>query len=291
MKPVAVAVLGRGVVDPDSPVIAADDSALARGQAAFETLRVYGGRAFGIDEHLARLRASAARMELPDVAREDLEALAQQALAASGLHDAALRFYWTGGRDGARTATALATVTPIPDDLETLRARGIRVVSLDLGIDHAARARSPWLLGGVKSTSYAVHVAALAEARRRGADDAVLLASDGMVLEGATSNVWWVAGERIRTPGLELGILAGVTRSHLLRLGRDLGYTMEEGAWPLDDVLAATEVFLSSSVREVIGAVAVDGRTMGDGHPGPVAMALQAALRSEATLGGRSSGA
>ena len=91
MKPVAVAVLGRGVVDPDSPVITADDSALGRGQAAFETLRVYGGRTFALDEHLARLRASATRMELPDVSREDLEALALQALAASGLQDAALR--------------------------------------------------------------------------------------------------------------------------------------------------------------------------------------------------------
>ena len=283
MKPVAVAVLGRGLVDPDSPVLAADDAGLARGQAAFETLRVYGGRTFALAEHLERLRASAVRMDLPDVPREALEELAAMALEASGLQDASLRFYWTGGRDGAREATALATVTPIPDDLEQLRARGIRVVSLDLGIDHAAKARSPWLLGGVKSTSYAVHVAALAEARRRGADDAVLLASDGTVLEGATSNIWWATADRIRTPGLELGILAGVTRTHLLRLGRALGYTMEEGGWPLDDVLAASEVFLSSSVREVVGAIAIDGRAVADGRPGPIALALQAALRGEAT--------
>jgi 4-amino-4-deoxychorismate lyase len=283
MKPVAVAVLGRGVVDPDSPVIAADDSALARGQAAFETLRVYGGRTFALDEHLARLRASASRMDLPDVPQADLVQLAEQALAASGLQDAGLRFYWTGGRDGARTATALATVTPIPDDLETIRDRGLRVVSLELGIDHGARARSPWLLGGVKSTSYAVHVASLAEARRRGADDAILLASDGSVLEGATSNVWWVTGDRIRTPGLDLGILAGVTRSHLLRYAAVEGYAVEEGAWPLDDLLAADEVFLSSSVREVVGAIDVDGQCVGDGRPGPVARALQAALRAEAT--------
>ena len=67
MKPVAVAVLGRGLVDPDSPVLAADDVALARGQAAFETLRVYRGRAFALGEHLDRLVASAARMELPAV--------------------------------------------------------------------------------------------------------------------------------------------------------------------------------------------------------------------------------
>ena len=286
MRPVTVAVLGRGLVDPDSPVLAADDAGLARGQAAFETLRVYAGRTFALDEHLERLRASAVRLELPDVPREALEDLAAMALDASGLRDASLRFYWTAGRDGTHEATALATVTPIPGDLEEMRARGIRVVSLDLGVDHAARARSPWLLGGVKSTSYAVHVAALAEARRRGADDAVLLASDGTVLEGATSNIWWATGDRIRTPGLDLGILAGVTRSHLLRVGRDLGYSMEEGGWPIADVLAAAEVFLSSSVREVIGAIAIDGRTVGDGRPGPVASALQAALRTEATRGG-----
>ncbi|MCY7419844.1 MAG: aminotransferase class IV [Chloroflexi bacterium] len=285
MTPVAVAVLGRGLVDPDQPVLAADDAALARGQAAFETLRVYGGRTFALDEHLERLRASAARLELPDVSRDALEGLAALALDASGLQDAALRFYWTGGRDGARQATALATVTPIPGDLEEVRARGLRVASLELGIDHAARARSPWLLGGVKSTSYAVSVAALAEARRRDADDALLLASDGTVLEGATSNVWWVAGDVVRTPGLELGILAGVTRSHLLRLATDLGYAVQEGGWPLHEVRAAAEIFLSSSVREVVGVVGVDGQVVGGGRPGPVALALQAALRAEATRG------
>ena len=264
-------------------MLAADDAGLARGQAAFETLRVYGGRAFALGEHLDRLAASAARLELPAVERGSLEELAALALRGSGLEDAALRFYWTGGRDGERTATALATVTPIPGDLEAMRARGLRLVSLELGIDHAARARSPWLLGGVKSTSYAVHVAALAEAKRRGADDALLLASDGTVLEGATSNAWWANGDRIRTPGLDLGILAGVTRSHLIRLATELGYNVEEGGWPLPDVLAATEIFLSSSVREVVGAISIDGLVVGDGRPGPVATALQAALRAEAT--------
>jgi 4-amino-4-deoxychorismate lyase len=285
MRPVAVAVLGRGLVDPDSPVLTADDAGLARGQAAFETLRVYGGRTFALGEHLDRLTASADRLDLPSVERGALEELAALALAASGLEDAALRFYWTGGRDGERTATALATVTPIPEGLEAVRSAGIRVVSLELGIDHAARARSSWLLGGVKSTSYAVHVAALAEARRRGADDALLLASDGLVLEGATSNVWWAKGDLIRTPGLDLGILAGVTRSHLIRLAADLGYLVEEGGWPLAEVAGATEVFLSSSVREVVGAVELDGQPVGDGRPGPVATALQAALRAAATSG------
>lgn len=282
MRPVAVAVLGRGVVDPDTPVLTADDAALARGLAAFETVRVYGGRIFALDEHLARLRTSAERLGLPEVTEADLRGLATDALAASGLTEAGLRLYWTGGRDGG-SATAIATVTAVPPDTEGVRSRGLRVASLELGIDREVRARSPWLLAGVKSTSYAVHVAALAEAARRGADDALLLATDGTVLEGATSNVWWRRGEVLRTPGLATGILAGVTRAHLLRLAPRVGFRVEEGAWPLAEALAADEVILSSSVREVVGVIDIDRRPIGDGRPGPAAAALQAALRAEAT--------
>lgn len=284
MRPVAVAVLGLGVVDPDAPVLTADDAALARGLAAFETIRVYAGRVFALDEHLARLRGSAERLGLPDVADGDLRDLVADALAASGLAEAGLRLYWTGGRQGAG-ATAIATVTPVPSDTEALRSRGLRVASLELGVDREVRVRSPWLLAGVKSTSYAVHVAALAEAARRGADDALLLATDGTVLEGATSNVWWRRGGVLRTPGLETGILAGVTRAHLLRLAPGVGYRVEEGAWPLDEVLSADEVILSSSVREVVGVVDIDGKVVGGGVPGPAARALQTALRAEATRG------
>lgn len=282
MRPVAVAVLGRGVVDPDTPVVTADDAAVTRGLAAFETVRVYGGRIFALDEHLGRLRGSAERLGLPDVATEDLERLADEALAASGLADAGMRFYWTGGREGAG-ATAIVTVTPVPPDTEAIRARGLRVVSLELGVDREVRMRSPWLLAGVKSTSYAVHVAAVAEAARRGADDALLLATDGTVLEGAMSNAWWLRGQVLRTPSLDTGILAGVTRAHLLRLAPTIGLRVEEGVWPLSDVLAADEVILSSSVREVVGVTEVDGRPVGEGRPGPAARALQAALRAEAT--------
>ncbi len=281
MRPVAVAVLGRGVVDPDTPVITADDAALARGLAAFETVRVYAGRIFALDEHLARLRASAERLALPDVAQADLERLAREALTASGLADAGVRLYWTGGREGGG-ASAIVTVTPVPPDTEAIRARGLRVASLELGIDHVVRMRAPWLLAGVKSTSYAVHVAAVAEAARRGADDALLLATDGTVLEGAMSNVWWLRGDVLRTPGLDTGILAGVTRAHLLRLAPGIGYRVEEGVWPLAEVLGADEVILSSSVREVVGVVDLDGRRIGDGRPGTAARALQAALRAEA---------
>jgi 4-amino-4-deoxychorismate lyase len=298
VRPLALAVLGRGVVDPDEPVLTVDDVALTRGQAAFETLRVYNGVAFALPEHLDRLAQSAARLELPPVDRDALTQLAALALAAAArtldaasltaaTPDLALRFYWTGGREGEGRATGICLVSPVPAGFDELRQRGLRAVSLDLGVDVVSRARSPWLLGGVKSTSYAVNIAARSEALRRGADDALLLAADGTVLEGATSNVWWRSGDALRTPALELGILAGVTRTHLLVLGAELGYAIEEGSWPLTELLAADEVLLSSSLREVVPVVSVDGQPIGAGVPGTAAASLQTGLRTLAAGAGR----
>jgi 4-amino-4-deoxychorismate lyase len=173
-------------------------------------------------------------------------------------------------------------VSPLPLSHDELRARGIRLITLQLGLDPDERATSPWLLGGVKSTSYAVNMAAEAEARRRGADDALFLASDTTVLEGPVTNVWWWSDATLYTPSLELGILAGVTRSQILESAAALGYEIEEGRYPLERLAAADEVFTSASVREILPVVEVDGRPVGGGRPGPTAAALQRALREAA---------
>lgn len=275
MTLLAVAVAGRGLADPDEPVLHADDDALLRGRAAFETLRVYGGRPFRLAEHLARMRVSAARLGLAWPG--GLEELAAQALAAAGVADAVLRLYLTPGRERAGKPLSLALVSTLPPDLEERRTRGIALVSL-LGV----RAEAPWLLGGVKSTSYAVNMAAEAEARGRGADDAVFVRDDGIVLEGPVTNVWWRRGRTLCTPSLDLGILAGVTRAALIEAAPGLGYEVREGAFATSDLTAAEEAFTSSSVREVMPAVSIDGFPIGDGVPGPAARALQAALREAA---------
>jgi 4-amino-4-deoxychorismate lyase len=276
----AVAVGGRGIVDPDEPVLNADDEALLRGRAAFETTRVYAGTPFKLDEHLARLAGSAARIGLPPVNVEECENLARSALDASGQPDAVLRLYWTAGREGSGRPTALALVSSIPAHLEEMRARGIKLVALPLGLEADLRAFAPWLLGGVKSTSYAVNMAAEAEAKRRGADDAVFLASGDIVLEGPVTNVWWRLDRVLYTPALELGILAGVTRATLIAEAAGLGYEVREGAFPLEHVAASEEAFTSSSVREVMPAIELDGKSVGDGKPGPVARELQTRLRA-----------
>jgi 4-amino-4-deoxychorismate lyase len=275
----AVAVAGRGIVDPDEPVLNADDEALLRGRAAFETTRVYAGRPFKLDEHLARLAGSAARIGLPPVDVEQCESLASSALDAAGEPEAVLRLYWTAGREGSGRPTALALVSSVPTQLEDIRARGIKLIALPLGLQADLRAFAPWLLGGVKSTSYAVNMAAEAEAKHRGADDAVFLASGDIVLEGPVTNLWWRLDRVLYTPALELGILAGVTRATLIAEAAGLGYEVREGAFPLEHMATSEEAFTSSSVREVMPAIELDGKPVGDGRPGPVARELQTRLR------------
>ncbi len=224
MTLLALAVGGRGLVPPGEAVVPADDEGLLRGRAVFETLRVYQGRPFRIGAHLARMEASAARLGIAWPG--GFEELAAQALGAAGTADAVLRLYLTAGREGSGPPVSLALVSELPADLEERRARGIALISL-LGI----RAEAPWLLGGVKSTSYAVNMAAKAEALARGGDDAVFIRDDGVVLEGPVTNVWWRHASILRTPALSLGILAGVTRGALIDAAPGAGYEVEEGEY------------------------------------------------------------
>ncbi|HWQ23001.1 MAG TPA: aminotransferase class IV [Gaiellaceae bacterium] len=271
MSLLALAVTGRGLCPPAAPVLRADDEALLRGRAAFETLRVYGGRPFRLEEHLDRLQASAESIGLPPLGRDELAELAALVLPAAGSGDAVLRLVWTAG-PAEGPPLGLALLGPIPGWIEEVRARGAKAVSL-LGV----RAAVPWLLPGVKSTSYAVNMAAEAEAHRRGADEAIFVDAEGIVLEGTVTNVWWRRGRTLFTPALELGILAGVTRAALLELAPEAGYEVEEGVYPLAALREADEAFTSSSVRELMPVVELDGRPLGRG---PAADELQAALRA-----------
>jgi 4-amino-4-deoxychorismate lyase len=270
----ALAVAGRGLVDPNDPAVHADDEAMLRGRAAFETLRVYGGVPFRLESHLVRLAHSCERIGVAPPDADEARALASLALERAAEPDAVLRLYRTSGREQANAPGLLALVNSLPDHLEELRARGTRLVSL-LGV----RAEAPWLLGGVKSTSYAVNMAAEAEARARGADDAVFVTEDELVLEGPVTNIWWRRGATLFTPSLDLGILAGVTRDTLLELAPANGLEVQEGRFRLSELQGAEEAFTSSSVRELMPIAELDGRPIPRGE---AAVTLQAALRTAA---------
>lgn len=269
----AAAVSGIGLVHPAEPVLAADDEGFTRGRAVFETMRVYDGRPFRFAQHLERLAGSAHRVGLDPPDRSEVEQLAALALEQADVREAVLRIFWTPGSPGGEHR-AIALVGPIPAWIEPARARGQRLVSLL----HPRRS-APWLLPATKSTSYAVNIAAENEAKARGVDDAVFVDADGIVLEGPVTNIWWREGATLVTPALELGILAGETRAALLDLAAAAGQKVEEGAFTLERLLAADEAFTSSSIREVMPVVAVDGRPL---PRGSAATSLQIALRDAA---------
>jgi 4-amino-4-deoxychorismate lyase len=264
------------------------DLALVRGEAVFEALRTYGGRPFRLDAHLERLAASARaiELELPG----GLEDLAARAIETAGGGDLVLRLICTKGREGARAGSdggpvAFAICTDVPASLEEERRRGLRLILLTTAADPLLRAASPWLLAGVKTISYATNMAAQRTARSRGADDAVLVGLGGELLEAPTATLWWRTGQTLHTPSLDLGILAGITRAVLLDLAPTFGLKVLEGVFTAEDLAAADEAFLSSSTRELMPVVEVDGAPVATGHPGPTTTDLHSALRHLATAG------
>jgi branched-chain amino acid aminotransferase len=226
--PELASVDGRIMGTAEARIPAADDG-LLRGDGVFEVIRLYQGRPFALGEHLDRLERSAAAIELPierPIFEEEISAL----LAEFGEHEAQLRLVATrGGRRLAFTENL-----PPYADAES--------------ISLAAVTYSPTeILNGVKSLSYAANMQASRLASARGADEALLVRPDGIVLEAPTSTIFWVTdGGRLRTPSLDVGILASITRDRLVR-----ELDVEEGGFPLDDLEAASEAFLASTVREV----------------------------------------
>jgi branched-subunit amino acid aminotransferase/4-amino-4-deoxychorismate lyase len=261
MTLLAVAVAGRGVVDPHEPVFHADDEAVVRGTAAFETVRIRRGRAVLLDRHVERLERSSLSLRLPspDGARE----VALQAVEAAAADEGALRLFRT-------SSTLVATVSALPPGLEAMRGRGIVLVTM--------RVLAHGLLTGIKSTSYGENMAAVAEAERRGADDALFVSEGDIVLELTTSNIWWRDGDVLTTPAVSTGVLPGVTRAVVGELAREAGYRVREGAFTLSTLTSAEEAFTSSAVREIVPVIAVDGREIPRGEAGPKLQVLLQAV-------------
>ncbi len=253
-------------VEPSTPVLRANDLGVLRGESVFETIRVAGGKPAFLDAHLTRMQSSAERLDLalPD----GWEALALA--ACEGVNEGVLRLVCTKGPP----ATGFALVTDIPAETLAARAGGVRAITLTLGVTAAQRAAAPWLLGGVKSTSYAVNMASLRQAHDEGCDDAIWISSDGEVLEAPTSTVVIVRDGTLVTPPASTGILPGTTLSAVLDLGLAPSTVRRI---PVAELHDADEVLLLSSVRGVAPVTWLDGRELGIG---PVTRRLRDAFEA-----------
>jgi 4-amino-4-deoxychorismate lyase len=255
-----VAVLGHGVVPAHSPILRADDLGALRGDGIFETMHVRGGAAWLLDEHLTRMAASAARLDLTLPDARTLADLAAQALAAwpAGA-EGALRMVCTRGPEGGGPVTVYATVAPVSEVVLRNRRQGIAVATASIGFAADARQRAPWLLGGAKTLSYAVNMASQRWALAHGVDDVLWTSSDGYALEGPTSTLVWLDGRDLCTvPAETTGILAGTTARRLLGRAAELGLTARERMATPAELTDVDGVWFASSVRGVAEVTAID---------------------------------
>ncbi|GCD21619.1 4-amino-4-deoxychorismate lyase [Cellulomonas algicola] len=261
--------------EPTDPLVTGVDHGLTVGDGVFETCAVYEGQAFALTRHLRRLRRSALGLGLGEPDLDEVRTAVDKVLAVAG--DAGrLRITLTGGpgplgshrfdpEEQRQTLVVLAG--------PATRAQVSRVV------------RVPWVrnersaVAGLKTTSYAENVVALAEAYRQGADEAVLANTVGELCEGTGSNVFVERGGELVTPPLSSGCLAGITRELLLEWGAADGMPVREaepGELPyevLDEVVAGdAHLLLSGSIRNIAPTVRVDAV---DVAAGPLSLAAQ----------------
>lgn len=231
-----VGVVGRGVVDADEPVAFGDDLGLLRGDGCFDATLVRTG-ADGIstvdhlDRHLARLRRSAQLMGIPLEAApsdQDWRTTVEAVLAAwTSPGEGVMKLVLTHGREFDASAPPYAQVVVAPLGPAIARERqGLHAVTLTRGYPLGVFAGAPWLLGGVKSVSYAVHLAARREAESRGADDALFVTTDGYALEGPTSALVWARdGALLSTRHGDTGVLASITQEVIFENAAAQGMT------------------------------------------------------------------
>jgi branched-chain amino acid aminotransferase len=242
-----------GAVAPvEQTQISVTDEGLLRGDGGFEVTRIYGGRPFALEDHFVRLERTCAgiRLEVDHAAlRREVDALVER----NGEAEALLRLVVTRG--GRR----LAMTEPLPARPDSIRMATVTYAPTRV-------------LNGLKTLSYGANMLAGRLAKELGADEALLVTPHGRILEAPTATFFWVRDGRLLTPPLEDGILASITRDRLLA-----ECEVEEAPSTLDDVRAAQEAFIASSVREVLPVTAVDDIELPE-SPGPVTRATHEAL-------------
>ncbi|MBW4715730.1 aminodeoxychorismate lyase [Saccharothrix obliqua] len=261
-----LALLDGTPVDPEAPRIRVDDLGLVRGDGVFETVLVVAGEPRELGPHLDRLARSAAMLDLPAPDRAAFERAAAAVLREwAGGREMALKLVLTRGVEGGDgTPTGFALGVEVTPKVFAQRADGLAAVTLERGIEPGLAERAPWLLLGAKTLSYAVNMAALREAEKRGANEVVFTAADGSVLEGPTSTVVVVRGRELVTPPAALGILPGTTQAALFRAAARAGWAVRVGPVAVDELYDADGVLLTSSVRKITRVHTLDGKTLPD---------------------------
>ncbi|WJY49364.1 aminodeoxychorismate lyase [Streptomyces chengbuensis] len=248
-----------GLRDADDALVSVFDHGLTVGDGIFETVKATDGRLFALTRHLDRLTRSARGLGLPDPDHDEVRRACEAVIEANPMPLGRLRITYTGGLSplgsdrgdkGPSLVVALAAATRRPDTTAVITVPWTR--------------NERGALAGLKTTSYAENVVALARAHEQGASEAIFANTVGQLCEGTGSNIFVVVDGQLFTPPLSSGCLAGITRA----LTADWTGA-QEADLPMDVLERAEEIFLTSSTRDVQAVHRVDGREL-PGAPGPL---------------------
>lgn len=268
-----------GSLVPASQVrISPFDHGFLYGDGIFEGIRAYHGRVFKLDEHMARLYASAKSLFL--TLPYPMSQMAQYVVdtcRANELQDAYIRLVVSRGEGDLGLDPASCpqpTVIIIAAQIQ-LFPESLYEVGLPLASSALRRPSGDVLNPQVKSLNYLNSILAKVEAAQRGVQEMILMNQLGHVVEGTGDNVFIVRGGALITPPLSAGILPGVTRQTVIELARQDGYHVYEENFTLHELYNADECFLTGTAAEIVAGVSCDGRIIGDGKPGPVTRAMR----------------
>lgn len=248
------------VIDPTAPALSVGELSTQRGDGIFESIGVVDGHAQEVGPHLDRLAHSARLCDLPEPHLGQWRAAIERVAAEADRGENVIKLILSRGVEHGPAPTAWATLAPAPDNSRA-RGEGVRIALLDRGYALDVPARAPWLLLGAKTLSYAVNMAAIREAKRRGADDAVFVSTDGFVLEAPTASVVLRFGDRFVTPAPNAGILHGTTQLSLFAHLEGRGFETAYETVAAGDLAQSDSAWLLSSVRLAAPVSAVDGQT------------------------------
>jgi branched-chain amino acid aminotransferase len=259
-------------VTKENAKISVYDHGFLYGDGVFEGIRVYSGNVFRLEEHIDRLYNSAKSilLDIP-YTKDEMIGHVLETVRRNGYQDAYIRLVVSRGVGDlgldpykCKTPQIVIIVEPLALFPKHLYETGIEVVTVA-----TRRNRSDVLSPKVKSLNYLNNVLVKIEAHLANVSEALILNDQGYVAEGSGDNVFIIKNGVIYTPPGYVGALEGITRQAIMEIAVDLGYTVKEEPFTRHDVYVADEVFLTGTAAEVISVIKVDGRTIGDGAPGP----------------------